>query len=76
MGNQQWYMFHLILYIIIVESFLSVIATLFNTLYNLASYLHILKHNVVYFIGSLGSLHNAMHSPSSYLFDNAFCLVR
>ena len=26
-------------------------------------------------IGSLGSLHNAMHSPSGYLFDNTFCLV-
>ena len=37
MGDQEWYMFHLILYVIMVENFLSAIATLFNTLYNLAS---------------------------------------
>ena len=52
-----------------VENFLSAIATLFNTLTYLASYLHkiIAKHDAVYYrLIRLAPQCHAMHSPSYY----------
>ena len=62
MGDQLQYLFYLIPYIIMIESFLSAIATLFNALTWLASY--ILQNMKLCTTGSLGSPHNAIHSPS------------
>ena len=62
MGDQQWYLFSLIPYIIMVESSLSAIATLFNTL---ASYLDtVLQNMMLYTMGSLGLPYSAMLLPS------------